>query len=225
MRRAALAAPLFLLAAASMARATPSATRFGLTLHVAADDRGVAVADRPWLEAWVREASAYFAPADLAFAIEDVRHLGPSSDVLRTNRDRHALARHFVERRINVFVVTRIEDPRPSRATVRAAALRGHTLSGRLGGAHVRTRGHEPGTYVIVLAGSHPTTLAHELGHFFGAGHHPDEENIMSYGRERHRFDERQLAAFRHFTRRFVRRGVLRPMPDAAPSAIPSGGR
>jgi len=206
-----LLCPFALLAAASV-RADGPPTRFGLTLHVGTDDDGRPVATREALTRWVADASAPYAAADLAFEVEAVRSLERGSAVLRTIRDRHRLSRHLAPRRINVFVVGRIEDPHPSEATRRAAAQRGFEPSGRLGGAHIRAPRHVPETYLIVRAGSDPTTLSHELGHFFGAGHHRDARNIMSYGRERHRFDDRQIAAFRHFARRYVRQRALRPL-------------
>lgn len=209
----ALALAVLALAARPAARADAPITRLGLTVHVARDASGARVLEPEALRRWVAEASAPFADADLAFEVGREHALDPGSDVLRDNRARHALARHLVPRTINVFVVSRIEDPRPSRATARAAAAQGFAPSGRLSGAHVEVRGRVPGTFVIVKAPSSPTTLSHELGHFFGAGHHPDPENLMSYGRDRRAFDARQIAAFRHFARRYLQRRELTPSP------------
>ena len=48
----------------------------------------------------------------------------------------------------------------------------------------------------------------------------------MSYGRERQRFDARQVAAFRHFARRYVRSRALRARRGTQGLLDPaSGGR
>lgn len=206
-----VAALLLGAAAGTAAGDDPDPTRFGLVVHVARDDEGARVIESDALARFVAEASAPFAGAGLAFEVGREHALPPSSDVLRTNRDRRVLARHLVPRRVNVFLVSRIEDPRPSAATERAAAAQGFEPSGRLAGAHILVRGRVPDTYLIVKLPTSPTTLSHELGHFFGAGHHRDPRNIMSYGREREAFDEHQLSVFRLFARRYVRRRVLRP--------------
>ena len=63
--------------------------------------------------------------------------------------------------------------------------------------------------YQDVTTWRHPGKMAW-LSHFLGAPHHPDPENIMSYGRDRHRFDDRQVEAFRATARRFARAGWAR---------------
>lgn len=52
-------------------------------------------------------------------------------------------------------------------------------------------------------------SIAHETGHFLGAGHHRDPDNIMSYSPTRHRFDEAQARVFRARARRYLRTGEL----------------
>lgn len=214
-----IAAPLFALSLL-LALAMPGAAqrertpigRFGLSVHVGADADGEPSAERVLLERWVHEASEHFAPAGIGFDLERVHAMPADSAVLRTISDRHRLRPHLVDRQINVFVVSRIEDPHASRATRRQAERQGIELSGRLGGAHIPARGRRPETYLIVNAGPSSISLTHELGHFFGAGHHADPTNIMSYGRNRVRFDERQIRAFRHYGRRYVRQRILRPI-------------
>jgi hypothetical protein len=52
-------------------------------------------------------------------------------------------------------------------------------------------------------------SIAHEVGHFLGAGHSPDPANIMSYAAERHCFDARQVRVLRARASRALRGGVL----------------
>ena len=209
---------LLLASAATLATATATAAAqargagpLPLVLHVAIDD-GRPVATEAWLGEAISLANGHFAEAGVSFGERERRTLPEGFATLATIRDRHRLKRFLVPRAINVFVVDRIDDPVPSEATRRAAARQGFEPTGRLGGAHVRAPRHSPGTYMIVSRRSAPLVVTHELGHFLGAPHHADPENIMSYGRERSRFDERQRAAFRTFARRHVRRGALRPM-------------
>jgi len=161
-------------------------------------------------DAWLQRVNEPFAAAGVRFVRERLHAIDTRR--LPDNRARHRLKQHFVERRVNVFVVDEIRDPWPSQATRRAAALAGREASGYLGGAHIRTRARTPNTYVIVLRRAIPYgALTHELGHFLGAPHHPDPENIMSYGRDRHRFDEVQIATFRRRARRLLRRHEIAP--------------
>ena len=80
---------------------------------------------------------------------------------------------------------------------------------GRLSGAHIPADDRRPATYILVSRASSPLSLAHELGHFLGAAHHPDPENIMSYGRERRRFSPRQIRVFVARATRMARRRTL----------------
>lgn len=196
----------------SVAWADPPIYRFGLRLHVGVDDEGRPALDDEALRAWVAEASAPFDGAGIAFEAADIQRLEPGSSILHTIRDRHALRRFLAPRRIDVFVMEAILDPHPSEATRRAAAAQDFEPSGRLAGAHIPARNHRPGTFLIVRGRSSPTTLSHELGHFFGSGHHGDPSNIMSYGRTRERFSEHQLRVFRQRARRYLRRGELRAL-------------
>jgi hypothetical protein len=138
---------------------------------------------------------------------------------LRTIRERRALRALLVPRAANALLVDRMHDPHPSESTRRTAARHGFEPTGLLGGAHVpAAAGHRPATYVIVTRDGGPLTLAHELGHFLGAGHHPDPANIMSYGRDRRAFDAAQVRVFRARARRALARHEL-SRPDAAACA------
>jgi hypothetical protein len=126
---------------------------------------------------------------------------------LRDIRARHALRARLVPRRFNVFLVDRADDPRPSASTVRAAARAGFVPGGELSGAHVPATGHRPATFAFVTRRGSGLSIAHEVGHFLGAGHSADPTNLMSYAPERHRFDARQVRVFRARAARAIRRG------------------
>ena len=82
-------------------------------------------------------------------------------------------------------------------------------------GVHWRTRGSHRVHFVIVAADAWPTTLAHELGHFFGNPHTRSSGNLMSYeGRsESSAFDAAQGRRIAAHLRRFLRSGEIRPLP------------
>ncbi|MBW2465335.1 MAG: hypothetical protein JRH11_27050, partial [Deltaproteobacteria bacterium] len=182
--------------------------RLPVVFHVAAVG-GEPIFDTEEVTSWLAVANGHFADADVRFETDAVRVLPAGRAVLRNIRERRSLARFLRPRRVNVFIVEAILDPWPSAATVRAAAAQGFEPSGRLGGAHILVSGRTPETYIIVRRGSGPLTLTHELGHFLSAPHHRDPANIMSYGRHRTHFDERQIRAFRYRARRYQREGTL----------------
>jgi hypothetical protein len=183
--------------------------RFPVVFHVAGE-QGQPVMTAASVADWLDVARAHFAPAGIELAAE-VRSLPDGWTVLETFRDRHALKRFLVPRRINVFLVGEILDPVASAATRRAAERAGFEPSGRLAGAHVEAPGRAPDTYILLSArhGS-ALSLTHELGHFFGVAHHRDPQNIMSYGNRRACFDADQLKTFRARALRHRRRGTLR---------------
>jgi hypothetical protein len=181
-----------------------------VVFHVAADEAGVAVAAGRDLAQSLRDANDHFAAAGLGFRRVQTLLLPPGTALLRTVRERRALRRELVRQAINVFVFGAILDPHPSEATRRAAARIGRAPTGRLAGGHIPAPGHRPPTYIILSRQSGPLALAHELGHFLGAPHHRDPENIMSYGPERHRFDAWQLTTFRRRAKTALRRRWLR---------------
>jgi hypothetical protein len=149
-----------------------------------------------------------YAPHGICFEVS-FRSLPEERRVLHTIPDRRSLSRLFAPRTLNAFFVDRAHDPNPSESTVRTAARAGFEPTGLLGGAHIPARGHRPGTYVIVTRDSSRFALAHEVGPFLGAPHHPDPTNIMSYGRDRRVFDPEQVRVFRARARRYLHRREL----------------
>lgn len=180
--------------------------RLPLVVHLLRDD-GEPVLDRDALPRFVAEVNRLYAPAGICFALDGIRDLDRDAN-LATVRDRLALRAHLVDGAINVFIAASIRDPDPDATTARAAARAGRTPSGWLNGAHIEAPDRVPSTYLLVRAEAGPTTLAHELGHLLGEGHHPEAGNIMSYSLERTRFTDEQLRTFRLFARRELRRGL-----------------
>jgi hypothetical protein len=176
-----------------------------VVLHVATR-AGVPVMDEAALRDWLAVAESHFELAGIGFAPE-LRALPEGFAELARVRDRHALKKFLVPGRINVFVVGAMLDPVASATTQRAAAWQGLSPTGRLAGAHIEAGAAVPKTYVILSAGdgSALSPLTHELGHFFGASHHRDPTNLMSYGRERQQFDEAQLETFARTLRALIR--------------------
>jgi hypothetical protein len=68
---------------------------------------------------------------------------------------------------------------------------------------------------VIVAASALPSTLAHELGHFFGNGHSAVKNNLMSYDRDGGAvfLDATQQGKIQAFARIFLRTKEITPAP------------
>lgn len=166
--------------------------------------------DRAWLDEQLANANALFASADVAFVLDEVRasRAGRSLASIEDRAQRDALGDDVTTSRtgeptaVHVFSTQRlvdVDDPPNERMGV-------HWRRRRARGVH----------YVIVSSRAWPTTLAHELGHYFGNPHSRTPNNIMSYDRDGSMppfFDAPQLARIRAHARRFVRAG-LRTLRD-----------
>jgi hypothetical protein len=156
-----------------------------LSIGVAQLD-GEAVATGAWIDAQVSEAQRLMAPHGLSVAAARHRPLPESVARLETGADRDALADLLEDEVINIFVVASlrdVDDPRIFRMGVRW-----------------RKRSDLRKDYVIIAKSGMPTTLCHELGHYFGNGHSPVVNNVMSYKRD----DPSKVAFDRHQGRRMV---------------------
>ena len=80
-------------------------------------------------------------------------------------------------------------------------------------GVHWRPQSDLRKHYVIIAASALPSTLAHELGHFFGNGHSKVPNNVMSYDRTGAPvfFDAGQQRKVKTFARLFLRSKELVP--------------
>jgi len=172
-------------------------TAFAITVHADALDAAF------WAEQ-MRQADLLFAPANVRFVQSgEVRTgdaVGPIDD--RDARDRLAqlveMTRGGEPSRIHVFVTPRLSDV---------------DAPGERGGVHWRFRRQRRVHYIILSDHTWPTTLAHELGHYFGNPHSPTPNNIMSYTRDGTTppfFDAQQIRRIGTHRARFVRAGVER---------------
>lgn len=189
------------LASLGLAAVAPAQTTTTMPIALTVAERdGAPVVSEAWIAARLAQADAIFSPASLAFTVRERASMGEPHVAMETRSDRHALAELLVARSINVFVVRSlrdVDDPSLMRQGV-------HWRSPRVPGSH----------YVIVSSVAGETTLAHELGHFFGNPHSPVANNIMSYERDGTVlpfFDERQLRRIRARARRFLSSGEIAP--------------
>lgn len=158
--------------------------------------------DRAFVEAQLATANTIFAPARTAFSLarlETVRGASPVPD--RAARD--ALAVHVARSRqgepteVHVFVTERlvdVDDPTIDRM-----------------GVHWRLRRDRRAHYVVLARSALPSTLAHELGHYFGNPHSATPDDVMSYarsGRVTPFFDEAQRRRIRAHAARMIAAGL-----------------
>lgn len=123
-----------------------------------------------WIDAQVAEAQKIYGRFGVSFRKAEVRRLAPRFAELVTTKDRDALASELKPGVINVFVVASLhdsEDPTMYRM-----------------GVHWAPNGNLKKQYVIVSADAGKTTMAHEVGHYFGLQHTDVTDNLMSYKRE-----------------------------------------
>ncbi len=175
-----------------------------LSIAVAELD-GAGVVSDEWLQRQVSEAQRLLEPHGVFVAQARRRRLPARQAKLETAVDRDGLAEHVQQQVINVFIVKSlrdVDDPRLMRQGVRW-----------------RLRRNLRKDYIIVAASAMPTTLCHELGHYFGNGHSSVVNNIMSYRRDdpaKVAFNDRQGIKMRRTTRALLSRGRVVPIDKLA---------
>lgn len=154
-----------------------------------------------WLDAQLAEAERLIGGAGVHLRKGPSRTLPARFARLETRDDRDALAKEIAPGVINVFVVTSLRD-------VDDPSL--HRM-----GVHWHARKTPRKHYVIVAASARPSTLAHELGHFFGNGHSKVVNNLMSYDRDGGEvfLDAAQTRKIQSFARIYVGSKELLPAP------------
>ncbi len=153
-----------------------------------------------WIQNQIRRADRVFAPTGLSFESAGVQRLPGLHAVLETRNDRNQLARYLERGVVNVFVVDEMFDV-DNRSEWRR-------------GVHWRLQWRPDQHYLVLTGIAPPTTLAHELGHFFGNRRHRGVRgNIMSYEHgPAPTFDPDQLRRVETTARDFLRRRRLLTM-------------
>lgn len=198
----ALSVALFTMASGGAAAEAPIPTlRVAIAVTPDADKPDKPAQDGAWIDAQLAEAERLLGKAGVHFDKAPVRALPLKHARLETRRDRDALRAEVKPGVINVFVVTSLRDvDDPSLLRM---------------GVHWQPAEKPRRHYVIVAASARPTTLAHELGHFFGNAHSPVMNNLMSYDRDGGEvfLDAQQHKRIQQFARIYVRSKELLPAP------------
>lgn len=152
-----------------------------------------------WIDAQIAEADRLFNTCGVRLRKASQRAIDAKFARLETRKDRDALAAELEAGKINVMVVASLRDvDDPSLFRM---------------GVHWRPQSDLRKHYVIMAASALPSTLAHELGHFFGNGHSKVTNNVMSYDRTGAPvfFDAGQKRKVKTFARLFLRSKELVP--------------
>ncbi len=136
---------------------------------IATGGDGAAI-DAAFLAEQLATANEIYAPAGMGFDLAPTATVDGKFMSLETRGDRDALADDVVAHEVSIFFVASlrdVDDPKNHRMGVTWRKL-----------TDLRIR------YIIVSAQARPTTMAHELGHFFGLDHTFVKNNLMSYDRD-----------------------------------------
>lgn len=150
-----------------------------------------------WIDQQIAVANRVFAPTGLSFRSTGSEPLPGAHSVLQTRNDRNQLARYLERGVVNVFVVGEMIDVDNRQEWRR--------------GVHWKLQWRPSQHYLILTGIAPPTTLAHELGHFFGNRQHRwVPGNIMSYEHgPSPSFDPDQLRRVEVAARGFLQRRQL----------------
>ncbi len=173
-----------------------------LSVAVAVDEKGKPVVSDRWVREQLSESTRLFGPHKIRVSESKRRTLPTKMAALVTPADRDGLSAHHEKKVINVFFVRSLRDI--------------HKPKRYIQGVHWRLRRNVRKRYVIVAANATPTTLAHELGHYFGLGHSQVLNNLMSYKRDDPSavaFDKRQGKRMRRSVKYLIRVKSLLPKP------------
>ena len=165
-----LSVPLAVVVLASPARAEPEPV-FPLDVAVTSEEAGHPVVDRAWIDAEVAVAERVLGALGAHVAVDQVRPLGADLARIEDPRMRDRFAPLVTEHEITVFVVRALRDDQQVGLYRRGVTWDSRTTPSR--------------RFIILSADATGSTLAHELGHYFGIQPHSTvKNNLMSYDRE-----------------------------------------
>lgn len=143
---------------------------FPIDVAVTSDEHG-AVVDRAWIDAEMRVAERVFGGFGVHVRVASVHALGTELARIEDPRMRDRFAPLVTPHAVQVFVVRSLRD------SEQVGLYRG--------GVTWDSRTTPSRRYVIVAATAVQSTLAHELGHYFGIQPHSGvKNNLMSYDRD-----------------------------------------
>ena len=162
---------------------------------------GKPVRDDAWIDAQIAQAERLFGGIGIHLRKVKTQPLPDRFARLETRKDRDALAGELTSGVINVMIVDSlrdVDDPKLFRM-----------------GVHWRPNADQKKHYVILAANARESSLAHEIGHFFGNGHSNIENNVMSYKHTNEAlvfFDAAQAKKMRSFAGIYLRVKELVPL-------------
>ena len=138
-------------------------------------DENRPVADRVWLDGEVAFAEHMLGPLGVHVRLDHVRPLGADLARIEEPVMRDRFAPLVTAHEIQIFVVRSLRDD----------AQVGLYRRGVTWDSHPSTSNGPSKRFIILVAGSGESVLAHELGHFFGNHTHSTvKNNLMSYERD-----------------------------------------
>lgn len=191
---------LLALCATQNAQAAPTTPIIPIHVTVAVES-GHPVADDAWVDAAIAEANRLYAVIPLLFRKSAQRPDPKLPAHIETRADRDTAVGTLVPGAVNLRVIASLMDvDEPGR--VRR-------------GVHWHLRADRDRHVILLSTIAAPGVLAHELGHFFGNGHSPTDDNLMSYVRTGAEvfLDDRQVSRVREMLRAYLRRRELVALP------------
>lgn len=143
---------------------------FPVDVAVTSDESG-AVVDRAWIDAEMAVAERIYAPLGFHVRVHQVRAIGTELARIEDPRMRERFAPLVTPHELQVFIVRSLRDDAQVGVYRGGVTWDSHTTPSR--------------RYIILAATAFGSTLAHEMGHFFGLQPHSTmRNNLMSYDRD-----------------------------------------
>lgn len=143
---------------------------FPVAISVTSDESG-AVVDRAWIDAEMAAAEKMYGALGFHVRIHAVTPIGTELAHIEDPRMRDRFAPLVTQRELNVFIVRSLRDNEQVGVYRGGVTWDSHTTPSR--------------RYIILSASAFGSTLAHEMGHFFGLQPHSSvHNNLMSYDRD-----------------------------------------